>query len=115
MCPLASANSDSVCASTSRFSSLSRTVHGSAGNDGCWIKGRAEELGQVAYDDVGAVRPQRVGVAGPVDADNEAEASGPPGLDAGQCVLEHGSVVGRDTEDGRAAARYVSGAGLPAR
>src|SRR5437764_9184739 len=37
MCPLASANTDSVCARLASESAVSRTAQGSTGNAGCWI------------------------------------------------------------------------------
>ena len=49
-----------------------------------------EQLGQVVDHDVGAVLEEGVPLAHPVDADDEAEATRPPGRDAGQRVLEHG-------------------------
>ena len=48
----------------------------------------AEQLGQVADDDVGAVLAQRVGLPDPVHADHDPEVPGAAGLDAGQRVLE---------------------------
>ena len=57
-----------------------------------------EQLGEIAYDDVGAVLAQRVGLPDAVDADDAAEAAGAPGLDAGERVLEDGRGVGRDAE-----------------
>ena len=59
---------------------------------------RSEQLREVRDDDVGAVLAQRVGLADPVDADDEAEAAGAPGRDAGEGVLEHGRLAGVDPE-----------------
>ena len=107
MCPLESANTDSVCASVSRSSSVSRTAHGSTGKAGWWITTCVQQLGEVADDDVGAVLAQRVGLADAIDADDEAEVAGPPGLDAGQRVLEHGRLPRLDAERPRAGEERV--------
>ena len=57
---------------------------------------------------------QRVGLADAVDADDEAEPAGAAGGDAGERVLEHGGLAPGERRGSRAAARNVSGAGLPA-
>ena len=56
----------------------------------------SQQLGQVGDDDVGAVRPQRVGLADAVDADDEAERARSSRGDAGERVLEHGRFGRRD-------------------
>ena len=48
-----------------------------------------QQLGEVVDDDVGAVLEQRVVAGAAVDADDEAEAAGPAGGDAGDGVLDH--------------------------
>ena len=97
----------------SRSSAVSRSDQGSTVKLGCLIT-RAQQLGQVADDDVGAVGSQSAGLADAVDADDEAEAARPSRRDAGERVLEHRRLAGRDADDA-APARNVSGAGFPRR
>ncbi len=97
MWPFESANSDSVWASTSRSSSVSRRAHGSTRKPGV-ADHDLEELRQVGDDDVGAVRSQSGGLAHAVDADHAAEPARAASLDPGQRILEHGRVGGRDAE-----------------
>src|SRR5205085_4553734 len=47
-----------------------------------------EQFGEIPHDGVGAVRAQRIGLTDAVDADDEAEAPGVPGLHSGERVLE---------------------------
>src|SRR3954466_8573041 len=49
----------------------------------------AQQLGEVADDDVRAVPAQRLGLTEPVHAHHEAESARAAGLDPGEGVLEH--------------------------
>ena len=71
-----------------------------------------QQLGQVADHDVGAVRPQCVGLSRPIHAHHEPEPAGPAGRHAGERVLEHRGLRRLDSAQ-RAPARNESGAGLP--
>jgi hypothetical protein len=59
---------------------------------------RSQQLGQVTDDHVGPVRTERIGLADAVDAEDDAEASRPPCLHAGERVLEHARLCGFETE-----------------
>ena len=117
MCPLASANTDSVCARRSRSRLVSRTAHGSTGKaDWRIISSRAgcrSSSARSLDDDVGAVLSERLCLADAVDADDAAEVTGAAGLDAGQRVLEHGRLLPARRRARAGPARNVSGAGLP--
>src|SRR5947208_3121880 len=92
MCPLDSANSDSDWARDAWSSPTSRTDHGSTGNRSSVLIGSSsQQFFEIADDDVGPVRVQRLAVlvVEPVDADDEAEVAAAPGLDPGGGVLEH--------------------------
>src|SRR5947209_2118850 len=95
MWPLERAKIDSVCASRSRCSSRSVTLHGSTANTLASItfallgSSPLEQLREILDHDVGAVLAQRVGMARAVDPHDPAEATGASRLDAGQRVLEH--------------------------
>ena len=53
-----------------------------------------QQFGQVAHDDIGAVGPQSLGLANPIDADDEAEVARSARLDTHQRILEHGRLSG---------------------
>src|SRR5690349_15219734 len=99
MWPLDRAKIDSVCASRSRCSSRSVTLHGSTANTlapiTCPIlrspsrSSLLEQLAEILDDDIGAVLAQRLSMASTVDPDDPAEVTGTPRLDAGLGVLEH--------------------------
>src|SRR5215211_6816142 len=96
MWPFDSANTDSDWASRSRSSVVSRICQGSTGKQLSVIIGA--QLLQVGHDTVGSVLAQGRRLADPVDAYDEAEASRPPGLDAGERVLEDGGLARLDRQ-----------------
>src|SRR3954467_5506853 len=92
MCPFDSANSDSDWASDAWSSPTSRTDHGSTGNcSSVLIAPSSQQFFEVAADDVGAVRVQRLAVlvVGAVHPHPGPEVAAAPGLDAGGRVVEH--------------------------
>src|SRR5947209_2303307 len=101
MCPLESAKIDSDWPSRLRSSRVSRTVHGSHVKWSCSITSFSQQLGEVFDHDVRAMSVQSVGLAGAVDAHHEPKATGPAGLDTGQCVLVDGGLTGFYLQEAR--------------
>ena len=118
MCPFDSAKIDSLWASRSRSSSFSISRQGSAPYAACLIIGRpgpgarVEQLREVLDHDVGAVGAELGGLADPVHADHQGEMAGVTRRHARLGVLEDHRVRGGHAS-ASAAARKVSGAGLP--
>src|SRR3954452_16482140 len=93
MCPLDKANSDSVGARVPRSSAVSRSRHGSTGNAVCSIISSSrlapEQLADILYDDIRTVFAQRFSLPDAVHADDEPEAAGSAGCNAGQGIFEY--------------------------
>ena len=87
MWPFASANNDSVLASASRSRCVSRTDQGSTAN-AVGRHPRPNSSPRSATTRSAPRSAQRVGVADPIDADDEPEAARASGGDAGERVLE---------------------------
>ena len=102
MWPLESANTDSVCASMSRSSSVSRSAHGSTANAGWWITARpAARRGRATTTSAPCARSAS---ACPTRSTPTTNPNSPCAarLDAGQRILEHGRLRRLDAERPRA-------------
>src|SRR4051794_17158563 len=73
-----------------------------------------QEISQIGHDDVGPVSAQLVRLSKAIDADHAAETAGAAGLDAGQGILEHGTLGRRDGKPARTLEEVVRG-GLAAK
>src|SRR4051812_49547434 len=66
-----------------------------------------QEISQIGNDNVGAVPAQFARLSNAIDADHAAETAGAAGLDAGQCIFEHGTLRRRDGKPARTLEKEV--------
>ena len=115
MWPLESANTDSLWASTSRCSSVSRTAHGSTGNDAVMDHGaRAARPRSSTTMSAPCARSARAWPTRSTPDDDRRSCPARPASTPASASSNTAACAG-STPSARAAARNVSGAGLPAR
>lgn len=57
-----------------------------------------QEFAEIGDDEIRALFAKRIGLVSPVYANHQPEASGMPGLDAGQCIFDHDRASGFDSQ-----------------